>query len=156
MKEKIKLKDIFNRNLVLILIIQVLSDSSNNWASAFINMGATAAGVSVGAIGIGASVYTISALITRMPAGTIADSDKKRIGLIAACIACPREEEDPHLTRASLLFHEKLGFRTWGHAERCAFKFDRWYDMVWMGKAIGTPLTPPAPFLPFPEIREKT
>lgn len=60
MKEKIKLKDIFNRNLVLILIIQVLSDSSNNWANAFINMGATAAGVGVGAIGIGASVYTIA------------------------------------------------------------------------------------------------
>ena len=86
MKEKIKLKDIFNRNLVLILIIQVLSDSSNNWASAFINMGATAAGVGVGAIGIGASVYTIAALITRMPAGSIADSDKKKIGLIGAII----------------------------------------------------------------------
>ena len=104
MKEKIKLKDIFNRNLVLILIIQVLSDSSNNWASAFINMGATAAGVSVGAIGIGASVYTISALITRMPAGTIADSDKKRIGLIAAIII-----------RTFCLFF--LGtFGTWGDA----------------------------------------
>lgn len=79
----------------------------------------------------------------------------QRVQSLNACIACPREEEDPHLTRASLLFHEKLGFRTWGHAERCAFKFDRWYDMVWMGKAIGTPLTPPTPFLPFPEIREK-
>ncbi len=104
MKEKIKLKDIFNRNLVLILIIQVLSDSSNNWANAFINMGATAAGVGVGAIGIGASVYTIAALITRMPAGTIADSDKKKIGLIAAIII-----------RTFCLFF--LGtFGTWGDA----------------------------------------
>ena len=104
MKEKIKLKDIFNRNLVLILIIQVLSDSSNNWANAFINMGATAAGVGVGAIGIGASVYTIAALITRMPAGTIADSDKKTIGLIAAIII-----------RTFCLFF--LGtFGTWGDA----------------------------------------
>lgn len=84
MNEKIKLKDIFNRNLVLILIIQVLSDSANNWANAFINMGAKAAGVSVGAIGIAASVYTIAALITRMPAGSIADSDKKKIALIIA------------------------------------------------------------------------
>ena len=104
MKEKIKLKDIFNRNLVLILIIQVLSDSSNNWANAFINMGATAAGVGVGAIGIGASVYTIAALITRMPAGTITDSDKKKIGLIAAIII-----------RTFCLFF--LGtFGTWGDA----------------------------------------
>lgn len=84
MKEKIQLKDIFNRNLVLILIIQVLSDSSNNWANAFINMGATAAGVGVGAIGIAASVYTVAALIMRMPAGSMADSDKKKIALIGA------------------------------------------------------------------------
>lgn len=108
MKEKIKLKDIFNRNLVLILIIQVLSDSSNNWANAFINMGATAAGVGVGAIGIGASVYTIAALITRMPAGTIADSDKKKIGLITAIII-----------RTLCLFF--LGtFGTWGDANYIA------------------------------------
>lgn len=84
MKEKIKLKDIFNRNLVLILIIQVLSDSSNNWANSFINMGAKAAGVAVGAIGIAASVYTVAALLMRMPAGTIADSDKKKVALIGA------------------------------------------------------------------------
>ncbi len=84
MQEKIKMRDIFNRNLVLILIIQVLADSANNWANAFINMGAKAAGVSVGAIGIAASVYTISALVMRMPAGAIADSDKKRIALILA------------------------------------------------------------------------
>ena len=86
MKEKIQLKDIFNRNLILILIIQVLSDSSNNWANAFINMGAKAAGVGVGAIGIAASVYTVAALIMRMPAGTMADSDKKKIALIGAIV----------------------------------------------------------------------
>lgn len=86
MKEKIQLKDIFNRNLILILIIQVLSDSSNNWANSFINMGAKAAGVGVAAIGIASSVYTVAALIMRMPAGTMADSDKKKIALIGAII----------------------------------------------------------------------
>ncbi len=83
-KTKIKLKDIFNRNLILIILVQMLSDCSINWANSFINVGATAAGVSVGAIGIGASVYTIVALIGRMPAGAMADSDKKRIALIGA------------------------------------------------------------------------
>lgn len=84
MKEKVNLKDIFNKNLVLILIIQVLSDCANNWSNSFMNMGAKAAGISVGAIGLAASVYTIAALIMRMPAGTIADSDKKKIALIIA------------------------------------------------------------------------
>ncbi len=83
-KTKIKLKDIFNKNLILIILVQMLSDCSINWANSFINVGATAAGVSVGAIGFASSVYTIVALISRMPAGALADSDKKRIALIGA------------------------------------------------------------------------
>ncbi len=83
-KTKITLRDIFNRNLLLILVIQTLSDCSLSWANSFMNMGATAAGVSVGAVGVAASVYTIVALIARMPAGALADSEKKRIALIGA------------------------------------------------------------------------
>lgn len=71
-----------------------------------------------------------------------------------ACIACPRERDDPFLTPASLRFHRALGFSAWGHAKRCAFKFGRWYDMVWMEKPVGQPVTPPLPFFPFPQVRE--
>ena len=84
MSEKIKLRDVFNRNVILILLIQFFTDCANNWANSFINMGATAAGISVAAIGFAASAYSITGMLTRMPAGKLADSDKKRIALIVA------------------------------------------------------------------------
>lgn len=85
-KEKIKLKDIFNRNLILILLIQLFADMSNNMANSFINMGAKAAGVGVAAIGIAASAYAIAGMIMRMPAGSLASSDKKKMALIGTLI----------------------------------------------------------------------
>lgn len=52
-----------------------------------------------------------------------------------ACIACP-EREDEYLTRNSPDFHAHLGYRLVGTFRRCASKFGRWYDMVWMEKHI--------------------
>ena len=81
-KPKIKLSDIFNRNLIIILLVQIFSDMSVSMQSAFMNMGAKAAGIGVGTIGIAASLYTIAGLIMRMPSGAMADSDKKKAFLI--------------------------------------------------------------------------
>lgn len=53
-----------------------------------------------------------------------------------ACIAAPRGE-DPYLTDNSIGFHGHLGYRMVGRFERCAYKFHRWYDMIWMEKWIG-------------------
>ncbi|MCR5404558.1 MAG: GNAT family N-acetyltransferase [Butyrivibrio sp.] len=53
-----------------------------------------------------------------------------------ACIAMP-DSEDEHLTLASIRFHEKMGFSMVGEFHKCGFKFDRWYNMVWMEKLIG-------------------
>ena len=53
-----------------------------------------------------------------------------------ACIAYP-EEEDEHLTKDSVLFHEKLGYRMVGEFRQCGYKFNHWYNMVWMEKHIG-------------------
>lgn len=53
-----------------------------------------------------------------------------------ACIASPRTE-DEHLTRASILFHERMGYRMVGEFNQCGYKFRRWYNMVWMEKMIG-------------------
>ena len=80
--------------------------------------------------------------------------EAQHVQSLNACIACPRERDDPFLTPASLRFHRALGFSAWGHAKRCAFKFGRWYDMVWMEKPVGRPATPPLPFRPFPQVRE--
>lgn len=53
-----------------------------------------------------------------------------------ACIAYP-EEEDPYLTRDSVNFHQRMGYRMVGRFSQCGYKFGRWYDMVWMEKHIG-------------------
>ena len=57
-----------------------------------------------------------------------------------ACIAYP-EEEDEYLTRASVDFHEKQGYRMIGTFYQCGYKFQRWYHMVWMEKMLGEHLT---------------
>lgn len=72
-----------------------------------------------------------------------------------ACIAAPRGE-DPFLTMDSIRFHEHLGYRMVGQFEKCAYKFGRWYDMVWMERLIGQhPETPGTlqPIRTFPQIR---
>ncbi len=53
-----------------------------------------------------------------------------------ACIAY-QEEEDEHLTKDSVKFHEKLGYRMVGEFRQCGYKFNRWYNMIWMEKHIG-------------------
>ena len=53
-----------------------------------------------------------------------------------ACIAYP-ETEDEYLTKNSVQFHQHLGYRMVGEFHKCGFKFNRWYNMVWMEKHIG-------------------
>lgn len=53
-----------------------------------------------------------------------------------ACIAFPIGE-DPYLTEDSVHFHEHLGFTHTAHFHKCGYKFNRWYDIVWMEKTIG-------------------
>lgn len=53
-----------------------------------------------------------------------------------ACIAYT-ETNDAHLTNDSVLFHEKLGYQMVAHFHKCGYKFQHWYDMVWMEKMIG-------------------
>lgn len=53
-----------------------------------------------------------------------------------ACIGYP-QNEDEYLTRNSADFHEHLGFVKVGEFHKCGYKFDRWYDMIWMEKIIG-------------------
>lgn len=62
---------------------------------------------------------------------------------VYACIACP-EEEDEYLTKDSIRFHERMGYRIIGEFRECAYKFGRWYGMVWMEKRIGKRTADPA------------
>lgn len=77
----------------------------------------------------------------------------KRQGILnmEACIAYP-ELPDEYLTRDSVFFHEKNGYRMVGEFYQCGFKFNRWYNMVWMEKLIGEHTVRQAPIIPFPEL----
>lgn len=62
----------------------------------------------------------------------------KKMGILNmnACIAFTNSE-DSHLTNASVFFHEKMDFKTVGTFHKIGYKFNTWYDMVWMEKFIG-------------------
>lgn len=70
-----------------------------------------------------------------------------------ACIADP-PREDEFLTRDSVFFHERMGYQLVGKFHQCGYKFNRWYDMVWMEKLIGPHNENQAPVIPFPQIKE--
>ncbi len=69
-----------------------------------------------------------------------------------ACVAVP-DPEDEYLTRNSLDFHLRMGYRLTGELRRCGYKFGRWYGMAYLEKELGAHPTPPPPVRPFPEIR---
>lgn len=54
-----------------------------------------------------------------------------------ACIAYT-DHEDENLTNGSMKFHEKQGYTLVGTFHKCGYKFNKWYDMIWMEKEIGT------------------
>ena len=53
-----------------------------------------------------------------------------------ACIAST-DKDDEYLNHDSIRFHEKQGYTLVGTFHKCAEKFGREYDMVWMEKIIG-------------------
>ena len=60
--------------------------------------------------------------------------------------------EDPYLNTNSPDFHAHLGYQLVGHFHACAYKFDRWYDMIWMEKWIAPHPAKPEAMIPFPEL----
>lgn len=55
-----------------------------------------------------------------------------------ACIAVPQSgENDCHLNHDSQLFHENMGFQFVGTFHKSGYKFQTWYDMIWMEKILG-------------------
>ena len=53
-----------------------------------------------------------------------------------ACIGDPLTDDDPYLTRDSERFHARMGFVKVGTFSKCGYKFDRWYNMIWMEKLL--------------------
>ena len=53
----------------------------------------------------------------------------------------------------SRLFHARLGFEHAGRFNKCALKFGRWYDMIWMERILAKPAAQEtSPFRPLPDI----
>ncbi len=65
-----------------------------------------------------------------------------------ACIACA-DIPDETLNNNSMFFHSRMGFRYVGRFNASGYKFQRFYDMIWMEKLISEPTTPFADFVPF-------
>lgn len=72
-----------------------------------------------------------------------------------ACIAAPAASQDPYLSDASIRFHERMGYRLIGTFHQCGYKFERWYDMVWMEKHIMPHQTPQPPVRSIQAIYEQ-
>ncbi|MCR5031727.1 MAG: GNAT family N-acetyltransferase [Lachnospiraceae bacterium] len=70
---------------------------------------------------------------------------------VNACISSPKGE-DPYLTDDSIRFHETRDYKLVGLFHSCGYKFDRWYDMLWMEKMIGEHTVPVGEFIPFPRL----
>lgn len=66
------------------------------------------------------------------------ESELYKMGILNlyACIGYP-EQNDEYLTTNSADFHAHLGFVKVGEFHKCGYKFDRWYNMIWMEKVIG-------------------
>ena len=79
----------------------------------------------------------------------------KKMGILNlyACIGYP-QVEDEYLTKNSAEFHAHLGFELVGTFHNCGYKFDRWYDMVWMEKIIGEPHAGQSAVKSYSEIKE--
>ncbi|SFH18696.1 phosphinothricin acetyltransferase [Desulfotomaculum arcticum] len=69
---------------------------------------------------------------------------KQNIINMNACIAYPNPE--------SIGFHKHMGYKTVGHFTKCGYKFDTWYDIIWMEKVIGKHTINPKPVIPIIQL----
>ena len=69
---------------------------------------------------------------------------RQNIQNVNVCITYPNER--------SIAFHEACGYTLSAHFHKCGYKFDTWYDMVWMEKFIREHEDSPAPLKSIKEI----
>ena len=79
-------------------------------------------------MGIGSELYNALEKILHM----------QNIINVNACIAYT-DNDDEYLTKGSVMFHENMGYKTVGRFHKCGYKFNKWYDMVWMEKHLDVP-----------------
>lgn len=72
---------------------------------------------------------------------------------VYACITS-KEKEDEYSTHDSIRFHEKMGYTRIGEFKNSGLKFNRWYDVVFMEKILGSHSENPSPVIPLPLLRK--
>lgn len=82
-------------------------------------------------------------------------SKVQNIQNLNACIGDP-EVEDAYLTKNSVQFHAHLGYNMVGKFHNSGYKFQTWYNMVWMEKILGEHNTNPSPVICFPDLSAET
>lgn len=80
---------------------------------------------------------------------------RQHIVCVNACIAYPDQENDAYLTKDSVDFHTHLGYKMVGEFHQCAYKFDHWYNMVWMEKSLCERPQQPEPIIWFSRLRKR-
>ena len=73
---------------------------------------------------------------------------------VNACITYA-DQEDEHLTHGSVDFHKKHDYRLVGRFKKCGYKFDTWYDMIWMEKFISRHVVPMPAIKSIKEIEDE-
>lgn len=81
-------------------------------------------------LGIGKRLYEALELLLK----------KQNILNVNACITYPNP--------GSVGFHSRMGFVQAAHFNKCGYKFDTWYDMIWMEKMLGEHRLHPEPVVP--------
>lgn len=75
---------------------------------------------------------------------------------MTAHIVYPHDDQpDQYLTLASPKFHEAYGYRLAGRFYKNVYKFDKWYDMIWMEKSIANHGGAPTPIVNFNQIKDQ-
>lgn len=83
------------------------------------------------------------------------ENELRKMGIVNlyACIGYP-EKNDEYLTTNSADFHTHLGYSKVGEFHKCGYKFDRWYNMIWMEKVIGKYEEKQPSIIPYPELNK--
>lgn len=77
---------------------------------------------------------------------------KQNVFVLYACITVSDRKDDKNLTDASILFHEKVGYKHVGKHNLCGYKFNKWYSVIWMEKVIAERPDKPGNFITFCEL----
>lgn len=78
---------------------------------------------------------------------------RQNVFLLYGCITATDRTDDEHLTRDSIHFHEKMGYKLTGRHNLCGYKFGKWYDALWMEKVIAERPEQAEPFIPLSELK---